>query len=155
MLEYDVIGEEACKTLRYSLGELYLNDSRAVNLAMQILFVVHVWDDLIDKDKTVTSSMINKAFRYAIYDIPTNPIMNRELNILWLSCYNQWLAANEMEIKKEQYEKAYMLRAAIYSMFLQIASVVGGLDHAEKISYELFSLYGESFSMYKEEFENA
>lgn len=154
-IESEVIGYDACNSLRYHLKGIYLGNNNALELAMKILFVVHVWDDLIDQDKKLTPIQINTAFRYTIYDIPVNPIMNKELNILWLNCYHQWLAANEMESTGNGLEKAYMLRAAVYNIFLHIACTIGGLEYAEKVSSELYSLYGESFNSYKEEFSHA
>ncbi len=155
MLKEDIIGEEATGAFIQLFAEIYKGDSAAIDLALQMLYVVHVWDDLIDEDKTLNSSHINLAFRYVIYDIPMNKYMSRELNTLWLNCYNQWQAANEMELKKEQYEKAYMLRAQIYSCFIGIAANIFGVQYAESISYKVYSFYGENFEKYKEEMNDA
>jgi len=118
-----LIGKEQLAEFKAAFTLFYLGNTNAVYLALDILYVAHVWDDIID-DTAVSTHHINTAFRKLIYDIPTNPIMDKELNVILLSCYNQWSAANDIEDSGEQLDKAYMLRASIYQAFQYIAILV-------------------------------
>jgi len=152
----NLIGKQYVEAFKQEFTGLFLGNQDAVSLAMDILYVVHVWDDLIDKDPS-TDEQINTAFRKLIYDIPLNPIMTKELSVLWLSCYNQWLAANELEAegKVGGVNKAYMLRASIYQLFHHIAIIVGGFKHGTEVAKRVYDLYGETLEGLQEELRNA
>ncbi len=152
----ELIGKDDLQAYIIEFHKLFLGDENAIALALDILYVVHVWDDLIDKDP-ITDKQISTAFRKAIYDIPLNPLMCKELSILWLSCYHQWLAANELEAEGAEngLNKSYMLRASIYQLFHRIAVMVGGFEYGEKVAKRVYDLYGETLEDIKEEFINA
>jgi len=152
----NLIGKEHLLAFEQKFDELFLGNRDATQLALDMLYVVHVWDDLIDKDPT-TDKYINTAFRKLIYDIPCNPVMTQGLSLLWLNCYHQWLAANEFEDKAtdDKLNKAYMLRASIYQLFNHIAMIVGGIDYAATISSDVYDLYGETLDNFIEEVRNA
>jgi hypothetical protein len=50
---------------------------------------------------------------------------------------------------------AYVLRASVYGLFVDIASAVHGLEHAESITDLVWAHYGENFEEYKRGIKNA
>jgi hypothetical protein len=57
----------------------------ALNLFHHLVELIHIWDDLIDKDKPVSDEQINKAFLIALVYMPSNP---------FLPCYSRTNSSN-------------------------------------------------------------
>jgi hypothetical protein len=56
-----------------ALTEYLKDDTNARKLVIDLLFVGHLWDDLIDKDLERTDEDINRAFRTMLVDNQLNP----------------------------------------------------------------------------------
>lgn len=116
---------------------------------MDVLEVVHLWDDMVDGDKSIAAANANAAMRKAMIDLPSNPFWFNNSGILQpilQSCYLQWIAANVLEKEQQagDVEKAYMLRASVYQLFHIVAALCGGMAWAEQIAPEIYRLYGET-----------
>ena len=154
----EVMSQEHADAFDTAFIEFFKSDILAIDLAKNYLYVSHIWDDLIDGDN-VTPQHISTAFKLMTINIPSNPLYQKHMkNLLPIiaSVYTQWVAANCFEKAQEQLDKAFMLRAAIYQLFVALASIVGGLSWAEEISPRIYSLYGETFTKFEQEvLENA
>lgn len=150
-----VMSQEQAQVFNKAFSAFFLSDQYAISLAQAYLFVSHIWDDLIDGDE-VSQENIDLAFRALLIEIPTNPLFQKysfKLLPVLTSVYTQWVTANQFEASKVQLEKAYMLRASIYQLFVTLAEITGGLDWAVKISPDVYSLYGESVEELKQELQ--
>lgn len=117
------------------LLELYKGNRAAVDLARMLSAVCHVWDDLIDRDKPVAPDAINAAFRMALVDIPSNPLYRQvpeDMLVLFRQAILNWHVANALEGSRERQslEIAHVLRYSLADVFVYIAMLVGGEQHA-------------------------
>lgn len=114
--------------------ELYplLRDDRdALELCIDLLFVGHLWDDLIDKDKPLKDEEINSAFAGMLARIPRNPFFQRhvrDLGPLLMSTVLQWKDANKLELRGSSQERAmaYMLRNMLLQVMAYCIWLIGG-----------------------------
>lgn len=132
----------------------------AVRFCIDVTFIAHVWDDLIDKDKERTNNEISNAFKAALIDIPANPFYLAHINDLrplMMNAILQWQDANKLEVDGSQHDKhmAFMLRASFIQLFVYCAFLVGGGGWAETIGPEIRRIYQEDLFMYLKEFEDA
>lgn len=121
----------------------------AMRFCADMVEVAHVWDDLVDCDKPVSSTSANAAFRKLMLEIPSNEFYRANfafLHPVLVMIWAQWEAANAMETHpfKNDIEKCYMLRASLYQLFHACAVLCGGLDWAAEIGPEVYRLYGET-----------
>ena len=85
------------------------------------------------------------AFKALWIELPSNPLYQQNIDKLvpvLTNVYAQWAVANTFEASKEQLNKAYMLRASVYQIFITLAEIIGGLSWVEQIGPKIFSLYG-------------
>lgn len=132
----------------------------AVRFCIDITFIAHVWDDLVDRDKERTSDEISNAFKSALVDIPSNPFYLANINDLrplMMNVILQWQDANKLEVNGNTHDKhmAFMLRASFIQLFVYCAFLCGGGGWAETIGPEIRRIYQEDLFMYLKEFENA
>ena len=132
----------------------------AVKFCIDITFIAHVWDDLIDKDNERTGKDISNAFKSALIDIPANPFYLANINDLrplMLNAILQWQDANKLETDGNSHDKhmAYMLRASFIQIFAYCAFLCGGGEWAERIGPDIRRIYEEDLYAYLKEFNNA
>lgn len=140
------------KLLKYLKG-----NTDAVRFCIDIAFIAHVWDDLIDKDNPRTDNDINNAFKAALIDIPSNPFYLANISDLRPLMYNailQWQDANKLEKDGNHHDKhmAYMLRASIVQIFSYCAFLCGGSEWAEEVGPDIRRVYEEDLFEYLKEF---
>jgi hypothetical protein len=148
---------------RRFLGELYplLRGNRdALSLCADLLYVGHLWDDLIDKDKPLTDEQINSGFSAMVAKIPMNPFFQehvRELGPLLMSVILQWKDANKLEADGSPHERAmaYMLRNALLQVMAFCIWLIGGDGWYEEAGDKFQRLcaaeLGEAFGAFMEE----
>ena len=134
-------------------------DCNAVKMCMDLTYIAHLWDDLVDKDRTRSDTDINDAFRLALVEIPMNPFYRKfsfDLSPLFLNTILQWEDANVLE-SAEEHDKdmAYMLRASFLQIFNYCAFLIGGPLWAREIGPDMRRLYAEPLNSFKEEMNNA
>jgi len=132
----------------------------AVRFCIDITFIAHVWDDLIDKDNIRTNEDISNAFKAALIDIPSNHfyLANiNELRPLMLNAIFQWQDANKLEAGGNYHDKhmAFMLRASIVQIFSYCAYLCGGPAWINEVGPDIRRLYEEDLFEYLKEFDNA
>jgi len=131
----------------------------AVQFCMYVVFVAHLWDDLIDQDNVRSEADINNAFMIALVEIPSNPFYMANVNELRPIMRNtimQWLDANKLE-RGTDHDKhmAFMLRSSICQIFNYCAYLVGGPEWANEVGPHMRRLYEEPLEDFMKEFENA
>ncbi len=141
------------KLLRWMRG----NQAAAV-FAEQLLYVSHLWDDLIDRDVQRTPAQIKDCLLIALVELPLNPFYVKhfgELHPLIISTINDWHTANVMEQSKDSHDLdiAYTLRCNILSVVVHCTFIIGGREWAATVGPEI-RRYGQRHSLaeYKEEF---
>ena len=132
---------------------IYLENEQATELSMMIIECLHVWDDCIDQDKPIDKSDANKAWHNAMIKLPVHKLYQAmpQMPYLIQDVYFKWVAANEFESNGENLEKAYVLRAELYGIFVHIACFLHGQAHAENITALVWRWYGENLEDFKEE----
>lgn len=134
---------------------IYKNDTAAIELSFMLLDVMHIWDDLVDKDKPVSNSDINRAFFMALQIIPAHPLWNPQLATMLTSVYLKWQTANALEASLESTDNdlsmAWMLRAAVFDIFELLTVQLHGLHWAEQCGVAIRKFYGESLKDFLKE----
>ena len=148
-----IIKQEHKASFEALFDDIYLGNEMAKDLSFMILECLHIWDDSVDQDKDIAKQDANRAWVNAMIQLPTHPIYKAmpEMPYLIRDVYFKWVAANEFEKSGNELEKAFVLRAELYGLFVHIAGHVGGFEHAEKVSPIVWSLYGEKLCEFIEE----
>ena len=134
---------------------IYKGDKDAKALSFEILELVHIWDDLYDKDRDVPPEEVNKAFFSAIYGLQSNRMYQAcNLGVHMLNVILRWQDANVLECENkidDDLNKAYMLRAGVYDLFPVIAYHIHGMEWAQHIGPAVRRFYGETLNEFKKE----
>jgi len=134
-------------------------NENAILMCLQLVRVSNLWDDLIDKDKDIKDEDINTVFTDLLVNLPLNPFyvaFQRDIAPMMNNIILKWHTANvfEKEQKENDLEKAYMLRAEYYQLFVLCANLIGGSDWAREVSVQIWRLYGESVKSLTKEIKN-
>jgi hypothetical protein len=111
----------------------------AAEFCITLVEVLHLWDDLIDKDKPVSPEAINKAFWQALVELPRNRFYQEHFHDLipcLMTAIQNWHAANGMEETGSELDKeiAFILRSSYADIVIQAAHLTGGYDWARQIT---------------------
>ena len=151
--------EESVTSFKQLFAEIYKDDQHATEISLVILHVLHTWDDLIDRDVSISDSSINSAFMLALTTLSLSPLWDYEMATLLKSVYFRWHAANVIEAdlasSDNDLAKAWMLRAGCYDFFVLIANKLHGSAWAENISPLVYQYYGEELTAFIKETHNA
>jgi len=135
-------------TFTAAFDRWFKGNQSAMRFCADMVDVSHVWDDLVDCDKPVSAAKADATFRKMMLEIPANAFYRANFEFLhpvMVTVWAQWDAANKMEAHpiKNDFVKAYMLRASLYQLFHACAVLCGGLDWAAEVGPEVYRLYGE------------
>lgn len=126
---------------------IYKSDTAAIELSFMLLDVAHVWDDLVDKDKQVSTEDIDRAFLYSLQYIPVHKYWSPAMHCMLNSVYLRWYAANQIETdpnaENDELSKAWMLRAALFDLFELLSLQLHGIDWAKQNARLIRQYYGE------------
>jgi hypothetical protein len=116
-----------------TLAGFLAGDVPAMTFVRRIFSVLHVWDDLIDRDKTVTDGEIMTAFMIALIELPNDAFYQKHFSVLQpilINSINNWHAANLMERTGGEKDKsiAFILRGTYIDLLSMSAFLVGGSD---------------------------
>jgi len=135
---------------------ILLEDKSAAEMCTLFFKISQLFDDIYDEGKLEKTEVVELMYMTMV-DLPQNGFYNTfqyRLQPLVESFILQWMSANNLEDKKEQLEKSYMLRAFLFQIFHFSAMVLKGRDFAIKNSDFFQKLYGETFNEYVKEFSN-
>jgi hypothetical protein len=119
-------------------NEFLLGSTEAVQFVVRVFRVLHVWDDLIDRDKALTDDEINSVFWDLLVVLPTDPFYVRNIALLNSTLVNaivNWHIANKLEREGDEKDKsiAFVLRGAYIDLLSAAAFIVGGMRWAQEI----------------------
>ena len=147
-------------TFKENLNYWLIGNSNAIVFCLDMIKAIHLWDDLIDKDNELKDEEINDVFTFLMVDMPMNPfyaVNHREIAPMMNNIILKWHTANVFEKEKEvnDVDKAYMLRAELYQLFVLCATLIGGREWGREMSIHIWRLYGESVKELKKEVKDA
>jgi len=147
-------------TFKENLNYWLIGNSNAIVFCLDMIKAIHLWDDLIDKDNELKDEEINDVFTFLMVDMPMNPfyaVNQREIAPMMQNIILKWHTANVFEKEKEvnDVDKAYMLRAELYQLFVLCATLIGGREWGREMSIHIWRLYGESVKELKKEVKDA
>ena len=124
------------------LREFLKGDEAAVLFVVRVFRALHVWDDLIDKDKKVTDDEIHSVFWDMLIALPADPFYRAHLHLLSGTIVNavlNWRIANQMEREGNEKDKsiAFILRGAYIDILSASAFIVGGIDWVNEIGPDI------------------
>lgn len=124
------------------LLEFLRGDKAATSFVVRVFRALHVWDDLIDKDKKVTDDEIHAVFWDLLITLPADPFYQAHLHLLSSTLVNaviNWNIANKMEREGNDKDKsiAFILRGAYIDVLSAAAFIVGGIDWVNHIGPEI------------------
>lgn len=119
-------------------NEFLLGSTEAVQFVVRVFRVLHVWDDLIDRDKALTDDEINSVFWDLLVVLPTDPFYVRNIALLNSTLVNaivNWHIANKLEREGDDKDKsiAFILRGAYIDLLSAAAFIVGGMRWAQEV----------------------
>lgn len=125
----------------------------ALELVEEMLNLVEVWDDAVDKDHQEPEDDINRAFLWALCGKDENQFLaeHPELRLAMKQMVAVWVAANVMERSGnlEQIRSAYTLRCSPYLFIVSVIAAAQGVQHAAKAAVILFGQeHGDSYVDY-------
>ena len=152
--------DEQLPTFKENLNYWLIGNSNAIVFCLDMIKAIHLWDDLIDKDNELKDEEINDVFTFLMVDMPMNPfyaVNHREIAPMMNTIILKWHTANVFEKEKEvnDVDKAYMLRAELYQLFVLCATLIGGREWGREMSIHIWRLYGESVKELKKEVKDA
>lgn len=151
---------EQLPVFKENLNYWLIGNSNAVSFCLDMIKAIHLWDDLIDKDSKLEDEEINDVFTFLMVDMPMNPfyVLNqRDIAPMMNTIILKWHTANvfEKEKKVNDVDKAYMLRAELYQLFVLCATLIGGREWGRDMSVNIWRLYSESIKELKKEVQDA
>ena len=119
-------------------NEFLLGNTEAIQFVVRVFRALHVWDDLIDRDKPLTDDEINSVFWDLLVVLPTDPFYTRNIALLSSTLVNaiiNWHVANKLERDGDDKDKsiAFILRGAYIDLLSASAFIVGGMQWAQEI----------------------
>lgn len=143
------------------LGFFLKDDWEAVRLIIDLLFIAHLWDDLIDHDNPRSDEEINQAFSKAIGAIPVNLFYQahqRLLGPLLHSTALLWLDSTKMERGTlDDKLNCFIARNAILGVMHYSLCLVGGEPWVKEHGAQFLKEFGpryQTFTEFLTEFDN-
>ena len=133
----------------------------ALALFYNLVDLVHIWDDLIDKDKPVNDDDINKAFLIALVYMPANPFykqIQEQVLPMWITAASAFEVANKFEKTKDEHgiEIAHNLRYAAGHVVAYMSIVCLGYEKAKQYLPTIWkTIVDDRFDDYRKEHLNA
>lgn len=134
-------------------------DEEAITFVMEVSRIVHVWDDLIDKDRELTPLDINEAFWSLFFTLPNNRFYMRHfnsLNPMLLVAEINWRTANSLEEtgSNKDLEIAYIIRSSYVDVIIMSAMFSGGREWAYTVAPDIRRwVHSEGYEKYVVNFD--
>lgn len=136
--------------------DFLLGNPEAVQFVVRVFRALHVWDDLVDRDKPITDDEINSVFWDLLIVLPTDPFYTKNIVLLHSTLVNaiiNWHIANKLEREGDEKDRsiAFILRGAYIDLLSASAFIVGGMEWANKIGPAIRRwAHEETFDQYLE-----
>lgn len=124
------------------LDQAFMGNLHAVELALLLSRVSHVWDDLIDRDRPVDDATINETFYALLVTLPSNPFyrdhVDTLLPLMAVGAMNYEIANSYEAVGGvERLALAHVLRYSVADVITAMALIIGGPEWVRKIGPEL------------------
>lgn len=129
-------------TLTQALGRWLKGNPGAIRFILDMVYLAHLWDDLIDRDRDRAPEEISQGFKLGLFHLLENPFYARnigELKPIMVNAYLNWQASNVIKDPSKQ----WFLKASIYNIIVHSAYLVGGMQWAEQVTTEIWDFYEE------------
>jgi hypothetical protein len=127
-------------------------DENALRLLIDVLFVGHLWDDLVDRDKPRSNEEISKAFTLALGEIPLNPYYPAVYHLL-RNAMGQWETANELAHGTEDDKLiSFLIRNALMEVATYLMFLVGGQEWLRAEGANFWRYFGKGMAAKYQEF---
>jgi hypothetical protein len=140
--------------------EWFGGNKDALDIFNSLVDLVHIWDDLIDKDKPVSDADINKAFLIALVYMPSNPFYQKiQSHILpmWVTAASAFEVANKFERDRDEHglEIAHNLRYAAGHVVAYMSIMCVGYNKAKEFLPVIWkTIVNDRFEEYRKEHLN-
>ena len=120
-------------------------DNAGADFLVMMLECLHVWDDLIDKDKTVSDEQINELFFKLMVWLPLNPFYQKfaaQLSAVMLTAIQNWRVATDAERGKNMLsrEVSFAIRSSYVDVVTLVATLCGGITHGKETCLAIRSM---------------
>jgi hypothetical protein len=145
---------------RQQLNEWMQGHAPAVLFLDTLFDVLHVVDDLTDRDKALATTQVHQAFWHALITLPRNAFYMDHFHLLngaLQTAILNWHAANRMEVTTAPNAKevAYVLRSSYNDLITLSAWIIGGDEWSHKVAYECrLRASNEGFGQYLSSLQN-
>lgn len=150
-----VIPEDQMRVHENLFNYIYQNDVEAVRVSMELVQMLHVWDDLIDKDVEISNQEINAAFVAALCEVSGSWLWDANAAALARVAFLKWQTANYFEANtadENQKLMSFVFRAGFIDLFYYFAYKMYGMEWVQHVGPAIASWYGEDFAKYQQEF---
>jgi hypothetical protein len=135
--------------------EAAVGNRAAATWLASMVEALHLWDDLIDKDRPILDETVDHVFRLMLVEMPRNPFFQAHcanLTPVLVMAIQNWHVANAVERGKEQEvtsEAAFILRSSYVDLVTMVATICGGDVHGVEIAKKVRALaHSEGFEQY-------
>ena len=135
-------------------------DRGAIDFCDMFFRISQTWDDLIDRDKPIHESTINRMMWDALIELPSNSFYlehQAELIPLFRQYAIDWMDSNVLERGKSDHGKniAFVLRDSVSSLLTQCAYYIGGIEWMAEVSVHIREhIFEDTLFDYKASLEN-
>jgi hypothetical protein len=140
--------------------EWFGGNQDALNMYRAFGFLLHTWDDMVDKDNPLAEGQINQAFLTCLVYLPSNPFyrqIQEQILPMWLTVVSAYEAANTFERNKDDHglEIAHSLRYAAGNIIAYAIHVCIGVEEAKVQVPDMWkSVFYERYDDYRKEHIN-
>lgn len=130
------------------------NNNSAIQFIHMLFGALHLWDDIIDKDREIPEIETHESFMSMLIGLPGNDFYTSNIGVLQpiiLNTIINWKAANVMELMKLEgdLEISFILRSSFADIVSMSAFLIAGSNHAEKVALDLRRMeHSEGFDNY-------
>lgn len=137
------------------ISRVLMGNQDAIGMANELFFISQIWDDLVDGDKPVDASLVNRMMWVALIDLPLNAFYQNNfcaLHPIVRASIIDWMVATEIE-KNADHEDclriSYILRDTLTAILCHMAYLIGGYDWMIQVSPEIRRwVHDEDFHAY-------
>ena len=126
--------------------EASCGNAAAADFLLIAVDAMHLWDDLIDKDKPVSDDKIHQVFTNLLTQLPINKFYQDygvALSAVMLVSIQNWHVANAAERAQGAdspvvtLDIAFVLRSSYVDWITMVATLCGGTEHGRRIAAKI------------------
>ena len=140
--------------------EWFGGDKNALEMLNMFVFISHIWDDLVDKDKETSEDLINKVFAMCLVYLPMNAFYRQiqyQIMPMWITVISSYETANQFEKEKDEHgiEISHSLRYAAGNIIAYSIYLCVGPEKAKEYLPKMWkTIFFERFDDYRKEHLN-